>query len=147
MVKRVVHEEQGLGRDRRHLALWGRRMAQSQIHYEISRDHPLLQGFADGLSDDQRDEFLLVLQAVERALPTDAIFSDMASSPSDVSHPALAEAEVVALVSLTARSARAQGGSAAALKAALKDVDPWRAHWTIAEKAIEHEFAGADDAR
>lgn len=126
-------------------ALWGRRMAQSRIHYELSRDHPLLQGFADGLSDGQRAEFLSVLQAVERALPMDAIFSDMASSPSDVAHAALAEAEVVALVSLTARSVRAQGGSVAALKAALKDAEPWRSHWTIAEKAIEHEFAGADD--
>lgn len=126
-------------------ALWGRRMAQSRIHYELSRDHPLFQSFVDGLSDDQRDEFLSVLQAVERSLPVDAIFSDMASSPSDVARADLVEAEVVALVSLTARSVRAQGGTAEALKTALKDAEPWRSHWTVAERAIEHAFTGAGD--
>lgn len=126
-------------------ALWGRRMAQSQIHYEVSRDHPLLQSFADGLTHRQRDEFVSVLQAIERALPVDGIFADMASAPSEVTCATLAEAEVIALVALTARSVRTQGGTATALKVALQGAEPWRSHWAVAEKAIEQAFTGVDD--
>ena len=125
--------------------LWGRRMAHNKIHYELDRAHPLLESFASGLDDTQRAEFLSVLQAVERAMPVDAIFSDMASTPADLTRPPLADVEVTALVVLTARSVRAQGGTAATLKSALKDAEPWRSHWKTAEKVIDDVFNGKSD--
>src|SRR6202012_5988658 len=78
------------------IPVWARRMAQNKIHYEVGRAHPLLESFTDGLNETQLEEFLLVLQALERAMPVDAIFSDMASSPSDLSLPVLADAEITA---------------------------------------------------
>ena len=127
------------------IPLWARRMAQNKIHYEIDRAHPLLESFADFLNETQLEEFLLVLQALERSMPVDAIFSDMASSPTDLSLPILADAEITALIALTARSARAQGGTAAAFKTALREVEPWRSHWKATEKAIDSVFSGDFD--
>lgn len=128
-------------------SLWGRRMAHNKVHYELDRAHPLIESFANGLGETQCAEFLSVLQAVERAIPIDAIFSDMASAPADFTRPPLTDVEVTALVVLTARSVQAQGGTAATLKSALKDAEPWRSHWKIAEKVIDDVFSGKfDDA-
>ncbi|MES0032091.1 ATP-binding protein [Mesorhizobium sp. M0040] len=125
--------------------LWGRRMSQGRIHYEINRAHPLLESFVEQLDETGQREFVSVLQAIERAIPADAIFSDMASSPWDLARPALAEEELISLVVLTARSIRNQGGTAEALKAALKDAEPWRSHWAKAEAVIDRVFSGEFD--
>jgi hypothetical protein len=126
-------------------SLWLRRMTQGRIYYEVNRSHPLLESFSERLEESSQREFLSVLQAIERAIPADAIFSDMASSPSDLAIPSLAEEEVTTLVVLTARSVRDRGGTSEGLKMALQDAEPWRSHWAKAVAVIDRVFAGEFD--
>jgi hypothetical protein len=84
--------------------VWNRRTDKGQIHYELNRDHPLVDAFAAELDDQQRREFRSVLQAIERAFPVDAIFSDIAGNPSAVGSTALESDDLRMLVELACRS-------------------------------------------
>lgn len=120
--------------------VWNRRTDKGQVHYELNREHSLLEGFSTSLGEQQQREFRSVLQAIERAFPVDAIFSDVAGNPTGLGSTALEADDLRLLVELACRSYIDRGMSADDAKRELAPCEPWKSSWPQVEKMITDCF-------
>jgi len=61
--------------------LWDRTEHRDGIQYQVNRDHPLVKAVAGALDDSDSGLFDAFIKHVERTLPVDAIYADMAATP------------------------------------------------------------------
>jgi hypothetical protein len=120
--------------------VWNRRTDKGQIHYELNRDHPLIDAFVSVLEEQQQREFTSVLQAIERAFPVDAVFSDVAGNPSAVIAPELNHDDLRMLVELVCRSYLDRGMTADDARRELQPCEPWKSNWANVEPLITEFF-------
>jgi hypothetical protein len=120
--------------------VWNRRTDKGQIHYELNREHPVLDGFLSSLSDGQQREFRSVLQAVERSFPVDAIFSDVAGNPTGIGSGALEPDDMRLLIEIACRSYADRGMNADDARRELGPCEPWKSSWAQADRMITDFF-------
>lgn len=68
--------------------LWDRAEHRDGIQYQVNREHPLVKAVANALDDADTGLFEPFIKQIERTLPIDAIYADMAATPQAL-HPAV----------------------------------------------------------
>lgn len=68
--------------------VWDRVEQREGIEYRINRQHPLLTAMLDALDDADAPLLESLLRTIEKMLPVEALYADMASRPRDVLHSA-----------------------------------------------------------
>jgi len=117
-------------------SLWSRRIDKNEICYEVNRDHPAIAGFMAPLKDDQRAQFLSLLQAIDRSFPVDAIFSDVAGQPEAISRGKVAEDSLNHLIRITCGVFREQGLSTDDIRKIMRKTEPYRSSWEATDKIL-----------
>jgi len=64
--------------------LWERYADKGCVRYDLNSDHPLLSGFEQSLTEDQKRRFKTYLISVVSSLPVEMIYSDYSLNPLDV---------------------------------------------------------------
>lgn len=72
--------------------LWDRAEHRDGIQYQVNRDHSLVKAVANALDDADAGLFDAFIKQIERTLPIDAIYADMAATPQAL-HPAVSTTE------------------------------------------------------
>jgi hypothetical protein len=71
-------------RDKVSMPVWKRIAKNSQIFYEINREHAFLKSFEESLNPAQFDKFKAVLSMIDASFPVDMFYSDCANSSESV---------------------------------------------------------------
>lgn len=124
---------------------WARRVDKNQISYELNRQNPTIAGFFETLEEKQSRDFESLLKLVERSYPTDALFSDLASSPESIESPPVERDLLEGMVNLTVEYLRESGLSDAKIIEQLHRSDPYRLCWAVAEPIVNFALAESQD--
>ncbi len=122
------------------LPVWIRVQDKNQIHYRLNPEHPAFKGFSDGLTDQQKREFSRLLDLVGSALPLDAVFSDMSSTPESVSSQELDGESFCEIVKKTWRRLMDSNLSVQEIQLMMSSAEPFRSRWKEVEEILCKEF-------
>lgn len=122
------------------LPVWVRVQNNNRIHYRLNPEHPVFKSFSKGLTDRQKHEFSRLLDLVDSTIPIDTIFSDVSSSPENVSSPELDSESFCEIVKRTYGGLMDVEFSAEDIRLMMSSADPFRSRWQEVEEIICKEF-------
>lgn len=125
---------------------WVRRINKNQISYEINRDHPTISSFIEVLDSSTASLFESVLSIVERSIPFDALFSDVAERPEHMVAEAPPDGMLEVLVRLTVSYLKEAEMTNEEILNQLSKADPYRLNWEAAEPLVRYELGVGPDA-
>lgn len=64
------------------IAFWERYSARSEINYSINKKHPFIEKFVNNLDDEQKNEFINILDLIGNFFPKDALYNDLGNNNS-----------------------------------------------------------------
>lgn len=108
------------------VSLWIRKAKHSEIAYEVNRDHPLLQHFAELIGEEHAGQFNAVMRAVEQCFPVDAFFADVAGNAEDMHTSDIPEDIMAELLNIAVDNFLSQGLGMDAIISILERTDPYR---------------------
>ena len=119
------------------LPVWDRIQDKGEITYRINPDYPMVAEFASRLPEGVRADFLHVLEVAGSALPMDALFADLGSSPSKVAGNATSDESLHQALQAAVKRLKDGKVSLAEIKEMLQFVDPFRSNWERTEPLLE----------
>lgn len=121
--------------------LWERYADQGQIRYTLNSTHPLVQALSDKISEDEKGNLTLLLQAIAAALPVEMIYSDYSTHPREVAQSATdREAVFENLKALKHTLYNGSTGNPDAFREVMRSTRLFENHLDIAEEFIREEF-------
>ena len=124
-----------LTRDDR-LPVWIRVQIKNQISWTLNSDHPAFAGFSAQLDEERRKEFNRLLQFVTATLPIDALFSDVASNPENVSAQAMSEEALVEAVIRTCQTLQDGGYTKKDVELLMYAAEPFRSNRRVVSQIL-----------
>lgn len=118
--------------------VWIRRVDKNLVSYKINREHPVISGFLKKLEEEQAKSFVVLLAAVEKMFPADALFSDMANNPEEIDKPSMTDDELVYLLEFTVSYLRDSELTNPDIVEKLQSVEPYTSVWQIAEPKLKY---------
>lgn len=64
------------------IAFWERYNAKGEINYSINKKHPFIEKFVNNLDDEQKNEFINILDLIGNFFPKDALYNDLGNNNS-----------------------------------------------------------------
>jgi len=121
--------------------LWERYADQENVRYTVNLKHPLIVSINKGLSTEQAEILITVLEALASSLPVEMIYSDFSISPRDLTQARLCEEEVVRKLK-SLKEVLDIGGllEEAAFREVLRSTRLFEQHSDIVEKYIGEGF-------
>ncbi len=113
--------------------VWDRIQNKGEITYRINPDYPMVAEFALHLSEGVRANFLRVLEVAGAALPMDALFADLGSSPNKVAGNATSDESLRQALQAAVKQLKDGKVSLAEIKEMLQFVEPFRSNWERTE--------------
>lgn len=62
------------------IAFWERYNAKGEINYSINKKHPFIEKFVNNLDDEQKNEFINILDLIGNFFPKDALYNDLGNN-------------------------------------------------------------------
>lgn len=123
-------------------AIWSRRVDKNEITYEISPEHPAVQGFYELLDEEQGRRFEALLKVFGEYLPIDSLFHDVAGQAENVVTGICDEDSLKSLLGLTCRLYRQQDPDISSQKIIenLKKTEPFKSNYPVTESLLKTEF-------
>ena len=122
--------------DEARFPVWTRAQNKNAITYSVNPDHPAMEHFASGLSDDLKRSFRLMLSLISDNLPLAALHADLSGSPQQVQPPTLTDKDRHDTIAITCSGLHTQGFTLEQARAVLNaliltpaadaDPDDWR---------------------
>lgn len=119
------------------LPLWQRIQENNTIVYRLNSENPILSAFQAELPAQLREGFARTLQVVSAALPMDALFADLASSPESVRGEALNDDSLNSLLGITITGLLNAGVEMQMIPDTLRVTEPFRSNWDRVETLLE----------
>lgn len=119
------------------LPVWDRIQDKGEITYRINPDYPMVAEFASRLSEGVRADFLRVLEVAGSALPMDALFADLGSSPSKVAGNTTSDESLHQALQAAVKRLKDGEVSLAEIKEMLQFVEPFRSNWERTEPLLK----------
>ena len=119
------------------LPVWDRIQDKGEITYRINPDYPMVAEFASRLPEGVRADFLRVLEVAGSALPMDAFFADLGSSPNKVVGSATSDESLHQALQAAVKQLRDGKINLAEIKEMLQFVEPFRSNWERTEPLLE----------
>jgi hypothetical protein len=119
------------------LPVWGRIQDKGEITYRINPDYPMVAEFASRLPEGLRTDFFHVLEVAGSALPMDALFADLGSSPGEVAGNATSDEALLQALQAAVKRLKDGKVSLAEIKEMLHFVDPFRSNWERTKPLLE----------
>jgi len=121
--------------------LWERYADQDNVRYAVNMKHPLIESIIKGLSTEQAEILITVLEVLASSLPVEMIYSDYSISPRDLVQARLCEEEVVSKLKSLKEVLDISGLlGEAAFREVLRSTRLFEQHSDIVEKYIEEGF-------
>ncbi|MFO0448050.1 MAG: ATP-binding protein [Pseudomonadota bacterium] len=117
--------------------VWQRVQQNNSIVYRLNGDSPVLAAFRETLPTELKSAFDRAMQAASAALPMDAIYADLASSPESVRGEPLDDETLGAMLKVTVQSLRAMGLDEDTIRQTLRVSEPFRSSWDRSEELLE----------
>jgi Histidine kinase-, DNA gyrase B-, and HSP90-like ATPase len=117
--------------------IWQRVQEDNSIVYRLNIENPILARFHDKLPESMREEFLRTIQAASAALPMDALFADLASSPENVRGVEVDDDSLASMLETTIDSLEKAGITREMILQSLRVAEPFRSAWDRTETLIE----------
>ena len=111
------------------LPVWDRIQNKGEITYRVNPNYPMVDEFASRLSEGMRADFLRVLEVAGSALPMDALFADLGSSPSKVAGNATSDESLHQALQAAVKRLMDGKVSLEEIKEMLQFVEPFRSNW------------------
>ena len=119
------------------LPVWDRIQDKGEITYRINPDYPMVAEFASRLSEGMRADFLRVMEVAGSALPMDALFADLGSSPSKVTGNTTSDESLHQALQAAVKRLKDGEVSLAEIKEMLQFVEPFRSNWERTEPLLK----------
>ncbi len=119
------------------LPIWQRVQENNAIVYRLNTDNPILSSFQAKLSPDIGETFVRTLQVISAALPMDALFADLASTPESVHGEPVPDESLRALLDITINGLLSAGVQMAMIPDTLRVTEPFRSNWDRVETLLE----------
>lgn len=126
------------------LPVWNRVQDKNEISYQINPSHPVVAEFIGDLSDDQRKDFVRVVELFGSSLPMDALFADLGGEPDKVTGNALSDEALDHVVGTTVGKLLESGITDEEIIAMLKVTEPFRSNWGRAEALANNHILGGE---
>lgn len=117
--------------------VWQRVQQNNAIVYRLNSESPVLSAFRETLPATLQPAFDRALQAASAALPMDAIYADLASSPESVRGERLDDEALEAMLRVTVNSLRAIGHDEEMIRQMLRLSEPFRSSWDRSEDLFD----------
>jgi len=117
--------------------VWKRVQENNSITYQVNERSPILRGFSEGLPDELKSKFANLLEVMSAAIPLDAIFADMASSPETMRTSKLAKGLLVEALGETVAHLAQLGLDGGGIRDALRVMEPFRSSWATVESILD----------
>lgn len=124
-----------IGDDR--LPVWTRTQDKNEIFYGLNSEHPAFSGFLDRLPDELQREFLELLDLAGAAVPIEALFADVSSSPESVAAKSLDEETFGDLARSTYLKLKSAGVETEDIALMMCSAEPFRSNIKLAEGIFE----------
>ena len=119
------------------LPIWELRRDNGKVWLEVSKGHPVLDGFRDYLKDDyERARFDLVLRLIESSIPVDALMYEFSNEPESVSLPSVEQDTISKLAKTYFVSLQAQQIDLDDILAAMRHTPIFKDNWDVVCKAL-----------
>ena len=118
------------------LPVWDRIQNKGEIIYRINPDYPMVAEFALSLSEGERADFLRVLEVAASALPMDAFFADLGSSPNQVVGNVTSDESLHQALQAAVKRLKDGKVSLSEIKEMLQFVEPFRSNWDRTEPLL-----------
>jgi hypothetical protein len=119
------------------LPVWDRIQDKGEIIFRINPTYPMFAEFLSHLPAEMRTEFHRVLEVVGAALPMDALFADLGSSPNNVSGNATSDESLHLALQAAVRRLRDGQICLPEIREMLQFVEPFRSNWERTERLLE----------
>jgi hypothetical protein len=119
------------------LPLWQRVQENNSIVYRLNPDNPILDAFHADLPEALRNQFNRTLRAISAALPMDALFADLASSPESVRGETVADDALASLFAITISGLLKAGVKEELVPDTLRVTEPFRSNWDRTEALLD----------
>ncbi len=123
------------------LPVWDRVQDKNEITYRINPDYPMVAEFALRLPEDLKADFLRVLEVAGSALPMDALFADLGSSPNKVVGNSISDEALSQALQATVKRLREGQISSSEIKVMVQFVEPFRSNWERTEPLVQQLLA------
>lgn len=117
--------------------VWQRVQENNSIVYRLNVNNPILGAFHDDLPEHLREGFLRTLQAASAALPMDAMFADLASTPESVRGEEVGDDSLATMLETTIARLEDMGRSSEAILQILRVAEPFRSAWERTENLLD----------
>lgn len=117
--------------------IWERAQEDNAIVYRLNPNSAVLSSFIEGLPEQFKTACRRTFQAVGSALPMDAIYADLASSPEIVRGERLDEEQLVEMLYSTLRNLQSFGYEESTIRHIFRATEPFRSSWEQSEPILE----------
>ncbi len=117
----------------------------NEIFYRLNPEHPLISGFVDTLSEEQKAAFDRLTVLIESAIPMESLYADMGSEPENVRNTGIPDDTLRRIVEFTAENLVNSGTSAEEVRLMMQVIEPFRSHWAATEDILNERFGGRGD--
>ncbi len=119
------------------LPVWVKMQKDNQIHYRLNAEHPVFAGFTQKLSPAMADEFTVLVNLINAALPVEATYADAGANPESVGAYPLAADQFAESVKSTWLALVEGGVSREEARLMMRSAEPFRSNWESARRIIE----------
>lgn len=119
------------------LPVWDRIQDKGEITYRINPDYPMVVEFASRLPEGVRADFFRVLEVAGSALPMDAFFADLGSSPNKVVGNATSDESLHQALQAAVKRLKDGKVHLEEIKEMLQFVEPFRSNWERTEPLLQ----------
>jgi hypothetical protein len=127
------------------LPVWNRHQDKNEISYRLNPEHPLISGFVDILSEEQKAAFDRLTVLIEATIPMESLYADMGSEPENVRNVGIPDDTLRRIVDFTAENLINSGTSAEEVRLMMQVTEPFRSHWAATEDILNERFGGRGD--
>jgi hypothetical protein len=119
------------------LPVWDRIQDKGEITYCINSDYPMIAEFSSHLSESAKADFSRVLEVVGSALPMDAFFADLGSSPNNVIGNMISDESLYQALQAAVRRLKDGNIRLTEIKEMLQFIEPFRSNWERTKPLLE----------
>lgn len=119
------------------LPVWTRTQDKNEIFYGLNPEHPAFSGFLDRIPDEFYREFLKLLDLAGAAIPIEALFADVSTSPESVAPKSLDEETFSELARSTYLKLKSAGVETEDIALMMCSAEPFRSNIKLVQGVFE----------
>jgi hypothetical protein len=135
-----VYSNRGQRTTRRGITpVWQRFANKNEIHYEINKNHPMIEEMLAGLDENLHSHFCEVIKVLQKCFPLDAMFADLSNHPTQVTQNEFSEGEFYELATSYLNLLKSSKISDTDIKKTLKSTEPFLSHQSFLDNFLNEK--------